>query len=105
MKNMELDGKVLAVVLWGEKDGEEEASVHTGTLRKAGASYEFFREEDGPSFNLEQKWLDRIKTVPDELKETLLNADVSLSLTVGQIPDDMDVSEFVFTGLRIPEDD
>ena len=54
---------------------------------------------------MEPQWLERIKPVPDDLKETLLNADVSLSLTVELIPEDMDVSELVFTGLQIPGGD
>lgn len=98
---MELDGKILAIILWGECDGEEEASCHTGTLRKSGARYEFYRGEGSPAFNLEPQWLERIKPVPDDLKETLLSADVSLSLTVELIPEDMDVTEMVFTALRI----
>ena len=102
---MELDGKILAIILWGECDGEEEASCHTGTLRKSGARYEFYRGEGSPAFNLEPQWLERIKPVPDDLKETLLNADVSLSLTVELIPEDMDVTEMVFTALRIPDGD
>lgn len=102
---MELDGKILAIVLWGERDGEEEVSCHTGTLRKSGARYEFYRGEGSPAFNLEPHWLERIKPVPDDLKETLLNADVSLSLTVELISEDLDVSELVFTGLQIPDGD
>ncbi len=102
---MKLDGKILAIILWGECDGEEEASCHTGTLRKSGARYEFYRGEGSPAFNLEPQWLERIKPVPDDLKETLLSADVSLSLTVELIPEDMDVTEMVFTALRIPDGD
>ncbi len=102
---MELDGKILVIILWGECDGEEEASCHTGTLRKSGARYEFYRGEGSPAFNLEPQWLERIKPVPDDLKETLLNADVSLSLTVELIPENMDVSELVFTRLQIPDGD
>ena len=98
---MELDGKILAIILWGKKDGEEEVSAHTGTMRKTGASYEFYRGEGRPTFNLEPEWLVRIKVVTDELEGTLLNADFSLSLTVGPIPEDMDISELLFTGLQI----
>lgn len=78
LRTMELNGKILAIILWGECDGEEEASCHTGTLRKSGARYEFYRGEGSPAFNLEPQWLERIKPVPDDLKETLLDADISL---------------------------
>ena len=102
---MQLDGKILALILRGERGGEEEASCHTGTLRTSAGSYEFYRGDDSPSFELEPDWLKRIEPVPDDLKETLLNADYFLLLTVGVIPEDMDVSELIFTGLQIPVED
>ena len=102
---MELDGKILAIILCGESDGEKEVSAHRGTLRKTGETYEFYRGKDRPSFKLEPHWLDRIRVVPDDVKETLLGADVCLSLTVGPIPNDADLSEYVLTGLRGPPDD
>ena len=102
---MELDGKTLAIILWGECDGEEEASTHTGTLRKTAVGYEFYRGENRPTFNLQPEWIDRIRLIPDDLKDTLINADLCLSLTVELIPDGMDVSDLELTGFQIPAGD
>ena len=101
---MELNEKSLAIILWSEKDGVEEASAHTGTLRRAGVSYEFHRGENSPTFMLEHEWIARIKPVTEDLKETLMGADYMLSLTVGPIPDNVDLSELVPTGLRISKE-
>ena len=102
---MDLDGKSLAIILWSEKDEEDEASTHTRILRRIGGTYEFYRGEDNPKFMLEPEWIERIKEVPENLRQTLMDADYCLSLTVGPIPDDLDISDWVLTGLKIPEGD
>ena len=99
---MELDGKILAILLCEETDGKRQASCHTGSIRRSGAGYEFHREDGSVSLNLTTEWLKRIQPVPDELKDVLLGAELVLSLTVGPIPDGVDSSDLVATGLKVP---
>ena len=99
---MELDGKILAILLCDDAAGEEEVFCHKGKIRRSGAAYEFYREDGSVSLKLTPEWLNRIQPVPDALKDILLGADLVLSLTVGPIPDGIDSSTLDATGLKIP---
>jgi hypothetical protein len=100
---LELRGKILALVLWGEDDdGEESVNVFTGTVRESEGGYVLDRGDGVVAIRPE--WMSRVKAVPDDLKDILLGAEWELSLTVGNLPDDADPSEYEPIGLRIPSD-
>lgn len=103
---MEFVGKRLALVLWGKDyNGEDEVSVHTGTVREAGSGFILDRGPDKPQIELRPEWLARVRPVPGDLRSTLLNADFSIPLTVQSLPDDADPSQYQPLGLRIPRSD
>jgi hypothetical protein len=95
MNTSELEGKSLAVVLW-TKDGNGEDEVFV-------VKTIFQREENNLIFEipsnlyeknakklklvLDDEWIKRLNRVPDDLKETLKNADFSLSLLIGDLPE------------------
>src|ERR1700757_3507555 len=100
---MDIIGKRLALILWGEdRNGEDEVWVHTGTVRASGSGFVLDRGEDKPQVKLLPEWLPRIKPVCDELRTTLLEAEICLSLTVAPVPEGMDPSEFEDIGLHHP---
>lgn len=63
----------LALVLWAEDEkGEEDVAVFSGTLVANGGRY-FLACERGQAPEILDEWLERIRPVPDDLRETLLN--------------------------------
>jgi hypothetical protein len=51
-------------------------------------------------FEVWHEWRDRIRTVNEDLKQTLLDADYCLSLSVGDLPDDVPLEEYRRTGIK-----
>lgn len=98
MKNMKIanvNGKKLSLVIWGKnKDGEDNVRVYLGI-----AVYEknkLYLERDEDRVPILDEWLDRIKKTKDsEIKDILLGADYSLSLSIGNKPKDISPSEFI----------
>ena len=80
-------GRTLALVLWGKgASGEDDVAVFSGTLVELeGASY---LQRDSGKVPLEVEWLQRIASVPDDLRDTLLGCEYQLSLTVGDVDDE-----------------
>ena len=107
MNPEELHGKRLAMIVWGASaDGEEEAVVYAGEANWDGATLRVtFAGAVGDSFQVREEWLDRIDSVDSESKEILLGADFAFSVSIGPLPENADVSEYVRTGLRWPADD
>ncbi|HIC80946.1 MAG TPA: hypothetical protein EYP07_08275 [Kiloniellaceae bacterium] len=102
---MDLDGKTLALILCDESDGDIEAYRRVGTLHRGAEGYALHWDDGTAPLDVQAEWLERIKPVADAVKDILLDADLVLSLSVGAIPDDVDPSELLPTGLRIPPGD
>jgi hypothetical protein len=98
-------GKRLAMIAWGKKkDGSKDAAVFTGIASWDGSRLTMRREPVESSFVIPDEWLARLKPVEAKLKDTLLGADYSFSVTVGDLAEGDDLSEFVKTGLTWPTD-
>ncbi len=52
---------------------------------------------------IQPEWLDRIKSTPADLVDILMNAEFFLPLSVGALPDDADPSDYIHTGLKLPQ--
>lgn len=75
--------KKLALVLWAKDDaGEDDVVVYSGILVRKATGFYFERKWDDESSEIFQEWLPRIRPVPESIKETLLNCDYQLSLSV-----------------------
>src|SRR5215813_10801041 len=100
---MDIVGKRLALITWGRhRNGEDEVWVHAGTVQASGSGLVLDRGKDTPQVKLLSQWLPRIEPVSDELRTTLLGAELRLSLTIGPIPEGVDPSDFEDIGLHEP---
>jgi hypothetical protein len=97
-----LDGKPFALLLMGTtSSGKDDWAVFGGIARLEDGTLYLDRGAD-PRFEIRAEWIDRIQIVIDPVvRETLLDADYCLSLTVGRLPDD-DSGDFLQTGLKWP---
>jgi len=96
-------GKKLALIGWAKDDeGEDDVSVFSGIARWNGTQLILDRGNDNLDFNIPNEWLQRLKSVEDEFKETLMNADYSISFSVDNLPNDK-ASEYILTTLKWPK--
>ena len=100
---VEVHGRRLAMVAWGQKpDGTDDVVVFTGTAQWDGSHLTMVRDDS--SFQILNEWLDRLKVVDSDLKASLLEADYFFNVTIGALPDGVDLSEYCQTGLKWPTD-
>ena len=94
-------GRSLALILWSENsEGEDDVAVFGGTLMLKDEQFLLVRN-DGAHIQLRPEWIDRIKTVDSELRETLLQCEYCISLTLGDAEgDDGPFEDF---GLKWPD--
>jgi hypothetical protein len=86
MNIKELIGKSISMIVWNtEKD--DDVHVYLGRLHFENNDYWFINQDKGWRVALDEEQLTRLKPVPDDLREILLNADYSLSMTIGDLPD------------------
>lgn len=98
---MEALNRKLALVLWSEdENGEDDVAVFSGILINKDGAY-YLERNDGKSPEILQEWLERIRPVGEELKETLLGCDFQLALSVGQVESGTSMESF--GGLKWPE--
>lgn len=105
MINIEkINGKKLALLLMGKKEnGEDDWAVFTGIARWDGKSLLLDRGEKKNSFRVPTDTLNRIKPVEKKNKETFCDAEYFIPLTVGALPDDANLNEYIKTDLKWPE--
>lgn len=93
----ELKDKLIALVVWNV-DKEDDVHVYVGTLISQGTDYIFKNEKKGWTVPIQADKVDSIKKVNDDLKETLLNADYFINLTISDMVDND--GEFIPTGMK-----
>ncbi len=99
-----IHGKRLAMIAWAEKDdGSDGVTVFTGIADWNGKTLTMRREPLESSFEIQTEWLERIKEVTPDLKDTLLGAEYSFSVSVGDTSEVDTPSELKMTGLKWPE--
>jgi hypothetical protein len=95
----ELNGKSLALLFAGEDD---DWSVLRGIVRQEGEALLLVHNAGEKPFVIQPEWIDRIKSTPADLGD-ILDADFFLLLSVGALPEDADPSDYIHTGLKLPE--
>jgi hypothetical protein len=91
--------KSIAMVVWNSQK-ENDVHVYLGKLNSSDGQYSFINEERGWKILLNDEQLGRLKPVSDDLKDILLNADYSFSMSMGDIPDGEDLTDYNDTGLK-----
>ncbi len=103
MNITDLSGKTLALLLWKKGEGglsQDEVSMYFGTLQLKEGRLSLDRGTNGPELNISDEWVERIKIVPDGLKEELGNAEYQLPLTVSDLPEGENADSYNSTGLK-----
>jgi hypothetical protein len=99
-----LHDKKFAIILV-EDDGTEDGEwiVLSGVAKWRGGQLFVHRGMDVPEFPIPQESFDRIKPVAREVRQILEEADYSIMLTVGTIPEGVDPASLLHTGFRWPD--
>jgi hypothetical protein len=94
-------------IIMVEDDGSKDGGwvVMTGIAKWQNGHLSLYRGEDIPEFPIPDDTLDRIKLVAPEVKEILEEAEYSIMLSVGPIPDNIDPSTLNHTGFTWPKED
>ena len=105
MKNLsDLEGKDLALVLYGESiKGKEQSAVFFGKARVTGKDLYLDRGSNTPRFKLPENALRRLQKVADDIKETLSDADYWTWLTIGDVPEGESLTGYQPTPLKWPK--
>jgi hypothetical protein len=102
MDHQELEGKTLALLIFAEREGQED-DVHVidGTVQALdGKLVLHFSEEQAP-FPIQEDWLPRIKPTPEGIRAMLQNVQFCLSLSMGPLPQDTDMADYLATELNL----
>ena len=95
----------IALLLWGkDEDGEDDVALFCGTFRKHNSTFYIDRGTNNEKIEVREEWLERIQKVPDDLRETLEGASYQLSLSIGNLEEGEDVSSYLDTGMKWPDD-
>jgi len=99
----DLHGKRLALLVTGkDAQGNDDWAVFTGTARIQENVVVLVRNE-GKSVEIPSEWVTRIKPVPPETRDILLNAEFYLPLAIGPLLDGESAEDYIETGLKWPQ--
>ena len=101
-----LKDKVLALIATAtDEKGQEDVAVFTGTIRLSGERLFFDRGPDSKQFEIPSHWIGRFDPVVPEVKDILMGADYSISVSVGNLQHGTDLTGFESMGLKWPTSD
>ena len=81
----DLKDKAISLIVWNTEK-ENDVQVFLCKLQEENSKLFLINEEKGWRVSLDDDQLSRLKPVSDDLRETLLNADYALSMTMQNIP-------------------
>lgn len=97
--------KRLALILWAkDENDEDDVAVISGVFVRDREIYYLKREGNETNPEIRYEWLDRIKEVPVDLKETLLDCDYQISFTVGRSDEYEGEAPLESFGIKWPAD-
>jgi hypothetical protein len=100
-----IHGRRIAMIAWGEKrDGSEDVAVFAGIANWDGAHLTMLRQPEGTVFPVPDEWLERLEPVDPTVKDILLGAEYCFSVTIGSLPEGVDLVEYLKTGLKWPDE-
>ncbi len=93
-------GKKVAMVLWNKED-KSDVQVFLGEIIICEMQYHFINIERNWDLLLTDDALSTMRTVPAELRSVLLDADLSFSLFVTDMPENADSNTYIKTGISL----
>ena len=98
MNLADLKDKAISLIVWNTEI-EDDVHVYLGKLHFENDETYFVNEEIGWRVSLDNEQLNRLQPVSDDFKETLLNADYALSLSMGNLPQ-TNSQDYQATGMK-----
>ena len=98
MNFADLKEKAIALIVWNSEK-ENDVKVFLCKLQLQNNKPVLINEESGWSVSLDMEQLNKLEPVSDELRETLLNADYALSMTMGNLPESK-FQQYRATGIK-----
>ncbi|MFG0248237.1 MAG: hypothetical protein ACF8OB_05065 [Phycisphaeraceae bacterium JB051] len=100
---IDLNDQRIAMLAWAKKpDQNDDVVVYAGTAKWR--NQQLVMECDSEqSMVIQPDWYGRIEVVPDQLRETLLDAKFYFQVSVGAIKDASNPEELTKTSLRWPD--
>lgn len=84
MNFADIKDKKVSLIVWNTEK-EDDLHVYLGRLQMENGESHFVNVEKGWRVTLDEEQLSRLQPVSDDLKETLLNADYALSMSMGDL--------------------
>lgn len=94
----DLKNKKLTLVIWNAEK-EDDVRVFRGEMIEGRDGLYFINELLNWNLHLDEDKISRIKEIPDDVKEMLLNADYCINLSLGKLPDEP-LDEYIKTGMK-----
>ena len=93
-----IHGKSISLVIWNS-EVKNDVRIYKGEIIQKENTFYFINQNEQWQVTLTYDMLGRLKEVPENLKDMLLSADFSLSLSIGGLPDNSNEG-FEPTGLK-----
>jgi hypothetical protein len=90
MNSEAIEGKIIAIIVWNTEK-EDDVHVYLGKLQNM---------NEGWRISLDEEQLSRLQPVTDDLKEILLNADYAFSMSMENLPETDDNTDYEKTGMN-----
>ena len=97
-----LSGKKITLIISdAEKIGDnEDCRIFTGIVTIEDKKLFFSKKKANIHFEILEEWIERIKPVPADVRDILNNADICLSLLIGNLTEGTNTDHYIKTGLK-----
>lgn len=92
------EGKSISLLIWNTEK-ENDVQVYVGEIIHKDDVFYFVNKVEDWQVTLTTEILKRLKEVPQELKQVLRNTDFSITLSMGNLPEELN-SDFKLTGMK-----
>ena len=99
MSDLELlKGKSVSLLIWNTEK-ENDVQICLGEIIQKDDGFHFINKAEDYHVTLTPEMLTRLREVPTELKQTLRNSDFSISLSLGNLPGQLN-NDYKSTGIK-----
>jgi len=93
-----VEGKSVSLLIWNTEK-ENDVQICLGEIIHKNDDFYFINKAEDYNVTLTPEMLARLREVPSELKQTLRNSDFSISLSLGNLPGELN-SDYKSTGIK-----